>query len=120
MRPYLSVDGSYGYVGRKLEDLDDAGHDFWRATVALNDGTGRQLGPSVVLPVAGEIADYIADTLGIPARVRATPEEAAQKLQQMMQQQQAMQMAQMAGASGGVGKAVAEGAIQGGGQPPQQ
>ncbi len=36
MRPYLSVDGSYGYVGRKLRDLDDTGHDFWRATVALN------------------------------------------------------------------------------------
>jgi multidrug efflux system outer membrane protein len=36
MRPYLSVDGSYGYVGKKLRDLDDTGHDFWRATVALN------------------------------------------------------------------------------------
>jgi hypothetical protein len=29
------------------------------ATVALNDGSGRQLGPAVVLPVAGEIADYV-------------------------------------------------------------
>ncbi len=29
------------------------------ATVALWDGTGRQLGPAVVLPVAGEIADYV-------------------------------------------------------------
>ncbi len=29
------------------------------ATVALNDGTGRQLGPAVVLPVAGEISDYV-------------------------------------------------------------
>ncbi len=36
MRPYLSVDGSYGFVGKKLKDLDDTGHDFWRATVALN------------------------------------------------------------------------------------
>jgi len=80
-----------------------------------------QMGPEASVKVkTGEIADYIADTLGIPARVRATPEEAAQKLQQLQQQQQAMQMAQMAGASGGVGKAVAEGAIQGGGQPPQQ
>lgn len=29
------------------------------ATVALNDGSGRQLGPAVVLPLAGEIADYV-------------------------------------------------------------
>ncbi len=29
------------------------------ATVALCDGAGRQLGPAVVLPVAGEIADYV-------------------------------------------------------------
>jgi multidrug efflux system outer membrane protein len=36
MRPYLSVDGSYGYVGRHVKDLDDTGHDFWRATVAVN------------------------------------------------------------------------------------
>jgi outer membrane protein TolC len=36
MRPYLSVDGAWGYVGRELTDLDDTGHDFWRATVALN------------------------------------------------------------------------------------
>ncbi len=36
MRPYLSVDGSYGLVGRTLDTLDDTGHDFWRATVALN------------------------------------------------------------------------------------
>jgi len=36
MRPYLSVDGAYGYVGKKIRDLDDTGHDFWRATIALN------------------------------------------------------------------------------------
>lgn len=36
MRPYLSVDGAYGYVGRGLDDLTDKGHDFWRASVALN------------------------------------------------------------------------------------
>ncbi len=36
MRPYLSVDGSYGYVGREVRELDDTGHDFWSATVALN------------------------------------------------------------------------------------
>ncbi len=36
MRPYLSVDGAYGYVGRQLDELNDTGHDFWRATVAVN------------------------------------------------------------------------------------
>lgn len=36
MRPYLSVDGAYGYVGRRLDELDDTGHDFWRATIAVN------------------------------------------------------------------------------------
>jgi len=36
MRPYLSLLGSYGYVGRRLQDLDDTGHDFWSASVALN------------------------------------------------------------------------------------
>lgn len=36
MRPYLSMLGSYGYIGRRLKDLDDTGHDFWSASVALN------------------------------------------------------------------------------------
>jgi outer membrane protein TolC len=36
MRPYLSMNGSYGYVGKRLEDLDNDGHDFWSANVALN------------------------------------------------------------------------------------
>ena len=36
MRPYLTVDGAYGLVGRTLDTLDDTGHDFWSATVALN------------------------------------------------------------------------------------
>jgi len=36
MRPYLSMLGSYGYVGRRLKDLDDTGHDFWSASLALN------------------------------------------------------------------------------------
>jgi hypothetical protein len=43
------------------------------ATVALSDGTGRQLGPAVVLPVAGEIIDYVelhARVQG-PATIRA-------------------------------------------------
>jgi cobalt-zinc-cadmium efflux system outer membrane protein len=36
MRPYLSLDGQYGYVGRRLDELDAKGHDFWRASIALN------------------------------------------------------------------------------------
>ena len=36
MRPYLTVDGSYGYVGRQIDELDDTGHDFWSAVVAVN------------------------------------------------------------------------------------
>lgn len=35
-RPYFTVNGSYGYVGKSVADLDDTGHDFWSATVALN------------------------------------------------------------------------------------
>ena len=36
MRPYFAVNGSYGYVGKALRDLDDIGHDFWNASVSLN------------------------------------------------------------------------------------
>ncbi len=35
-RPYLTVSGSYGYVGRTAGTLFDRGHDSWRAAVALN------------------------------------------------------------------------------------
>lgn len=34
--PYLTVFGSYGYVGRTTDSLFDDGHDTWRAAVALN------------------------------------------------------------------------------------
>lgn len=34
--PYLTVAGSYGYVGRTTDTLFDDGHDTWRAAVALN------------------------------------------------------------------------------------
>jgi outer membrane protein TolC len=36
MRPYLSMFGSFGYVGRTTDTLFDDGHDTWRASVALN------------------------------------------------------------------------------------
>lgn len=35
MRPYLSMHGSYGLVGRTLGGMNDTGHDFWSASVAL-------------------------------------------------------------------------------------
>jgi outer membrane protein TolC len=35
MRPYLNLHGSYGLVGKTLEGLNDTGHDFWSASVAL-------------------------------------------------------------------------------------
>jgi len=64
----------------------------------------QQLGPEAAVSAKpGEIADFIADSLGIPARVRATPEERELKLQQMQQQQAAMMMAQMASQGGGGG-----------------
>jgi outer membrane protein TolC len=34
--PYLTVSGSYGYVGKTVDTLFDPGHDSWRAAVALN------------------------------------------------------------------------------------
>ncbi|MCB1149932.1 TolC family protein [bacterium] len=35
-RPCFTMNGSYGYVGKSVADLNDTGHDFWSATVALN------------------------------------------------------------------------------------
>ena len=68
-----------------------------------------QLGPEASMNVKpAEISDFIADSLGIPARVRATPQERQQKMEEMQKQQQAAMLMQMAqGAAGG-------------GAPPQQ
>ncbi len=35
MRPYLTMFGSYGFVGRTFDTLTDRGHDSWRAAIAL-------------------------------------------------------------------------------------
>jgi len=35
-RPYLTMYGSYGYVGKTFDSVFDEGHDSWRASVALN------------------------------------------------------------------------------------
>jgi len=72
MRPYLSVDGSYGYVGRKLRDLDDTGHDFWRATVAVNvpifDGL---LTKGLVNQTEAQIRRNEVETGGLRRNIRA-------------------------------------------------
>ncbi len=63
----------------------------------------QQLGPEAAVSAKpSEIADFIADSLGIPARVRATPEEREEKLQAMQQQAAMMQMAQAAAQGGGM------------------
>ena len=63
----------------------------------------QQLGPEAAVSAKpSEIADFIADSLGIPARVRATPEERDEKLQAMQQQAAMAQMAQMAAQGGGM------------------
>jgi len=35
-RPYLTLGGAYGYVGKTFDTMFDDGHDSWRASVALN------------------------------------------------------------------------------------
>jgi outer membrane protein TolC len=34
--PYLSIEGSYGYVGRQADAMFESGHDAWQASVTLN------------------------------------------------------------------------------------
>jgi len=36
MRPFLSVNSSYGLVGRQVDELTNTGHDYWNASVVLN------------------------------------------------------------------------------------
>jgi nucleotide-binding universal stress UspA family protein len=57
----------------------------------------QALGPEGQMAIkAGAAVDYIADKLGVPAAVRAGPEERAAIMQQMAQAAQQAQMAQMA------------------------
>jgi len=35
-RPYLTMYGTYGYVGKTFDSVFDDGHESWRASVALN------------------------------------------------------------------------------------
>jgi hypothetical protein len=61
LRIDLSLEGQDGERWRVRVGLRPTGDPVHidGATVAFNDGTGRPLGPAVVLPVAGEIADYV-------------------------------------------------------------
>jgi hypothetical protein len=63
-----------------------------------------QMGPEAAASVkTGELVDYMADMMGVPARVRATPQEREAALERMQQQQQAAMLAQVAGMGGGGG-----------------
>lgn len=65
-----------------------------------------QLGPEAAMNVKPlEISNHIADSLGIPARVRATPQEYQQKMEEMQKQQQAAMLMQMAQGAGGAAPA---------------
>jgi hypothetical protein len=61
LRIDLALEGEEGARWRVRVGLRPRGRAVFidGATVALNDGSGRQLGPAVVLPLAGEIADYV-------------------------------------------------------------
>jgi hypothetical protein len=67
----LTLEGEEGDRWRVRVGLRPGDHPVYvdGATVALNDGTGRQLGPAVVLPLAGEISDYVE----LRARVQGPP-----------------------------------------------
>ena len=69
--PYLSLFGSYGYVGRRFQDLDDKGHDFWSASVSLNvplfDG---MLTRGLVQESAAAIRRNEIETQGLERQVR--------------------------------------------------
>lgn len=68
-----------------------------------------QLGPEAALTGKPEaISDYIADQLGVPAAVRATPQEREQKMQAMQQQQAMAMMAQATQKGGGGGAPAAQ------------
>lgn len=69
---------------------------WWQMTQALGEEASVTAKPAA-------IADFVADSMGVPARVRATPEEQAQKLQDLAQQRAAMMAMQAAGAMKGGG-----------------
>lgn len=75
LRIDLTLEGEDGERWRVRVGMRPRGESVYidGATVALNDGTGRQLGPAVVLPVAGEIADYVEVHAGVqgPPTIRA-------------------------------------------------
>ena len=68
----------------------------------------QALGPEGQMAIkAGAAVDYIADKLGVPAVVRAGPEERAAMMQQMQQMAMQAQAAQAAPAEGAPAEAMA-------------
>lgn len=61
LRLELALEGEEGERWRVRVGMRPTGAPVYidGATVSLSDSGGRELGPSVVLPVAGEIADYV-------------------------------------------------------------
>jgi outer membrane protein len=71
MRPYLTVDGAYGFVGRHIDQLGEKDLDYWRASVALNlplfDGL---LTKGKVQETEASIRRTEAETSGLKRQVR--------------------------------------------------
>jgi outer membrane protein TolC len=66
LMPYLSMYGSYGYVGRTTDTVFDDGHDTWRASVALNIPVfDAMLTRGKVAETEGRIRRYEAELTGM-------------------------------------------------------
>jgi hypothetical protein len=58
------------------------------------------MGPEGQLAIkTGDMIDYIADKMGVPASIRTTPMEREQMMQEAQQMAMAVQQAQMQGAA---------------------
>jgi outer membrane protein TolC len=63
--PYLSMFGSFGYVGKTADTVFDDGHDTWRASVALNIPIfDAMLTRGKVAETEGRIRRYEAELTG--------------------------------------------------------
>jgi hypothetical protein len=74
----------------------------------------QAMGPEGMLAIkSGELLDYIADKMGVPAAIRTTPMERQQMMQEMQQMAAMAQQAQMQGQPPEAGAmAAAEGMMQ--------
>ncbi len=65
LMPYLSMYGSYGYVGKTTDSMFDDGHDTWRASVSLNIPVfDAMLARGKVAEIEGRIRRYEAELTG--------------------------------------------------------